>query len=222
MRTIYDPNLKATIRIDDADQIRGINHLDEYPEIEQRSGREAATAYVRDIAKRLEITPEELRGLEQRVSYFDPHPQDVEYRFSEEKASFDTATYAFYQTYLNTPVWEAGITVTLKQSPARIVGATIISERGVEAKLPSPDAIERYRQLFAAGEKVEGRRPGANVERREVSTDDGSKLLTEILRKAAEATIELDDRQTTPLLIRGRFFVYRYDPKKRSEGLGQD
>jgi hypothetical protein len=104
MRTIYDPSLKATVTLDDAGRVRGINHLDEYREIGDLRGREAATAYVRDIAGNLNIAPEALRSLEQHVSYLDPQPQEVEYRFSEEKASFDSATYAYYQTYLNTPV----------------------------------------------------------------------------------------------------------------------
>lgn len=218
MRTIYDASLKATISLDDADQIRAINHLDEYREIEKHSGREAAAAYVRDIAERLKIAPEEVRGLEQPVSYFDPKPQGVEYRFSEEKSLFDSATYAFYQTYLNTPVWEAGITATLKQSPARIVGATITSERGIDAEMPSSDAIGRYRQLFTTGEKAEGRPSRGTVERGEGLTGGGSDLLSEILGKATQEKNAFDDRQNpSPRLIRGRFFVYRYDPAKRTD-----
>ena len=34
MRTIYDASLKATVTLDDSGQIRGINHLDEYREVE--------------------------------------------------------------------------------------------------------------------------------------------------------------------------------------------
>ena len=86
MRTTYDPSLKATVTLDDSGQIRGINYLDEYREIENLHGREAATAYVRSIAEKLNIDPEALRSLDQPVSYLDPQPQDVEYRFSEEKA----------------------------------------------------------------------------------------------------------------------------------------
>lgn len=218
MPTIYDPSLKATVTLDDTGQVRGINHLDEYREIEHHSGREAATAYVRDIAGKLNIAPEALRSLEQRVSYLDPQPQDVEYRFSEENASFDSATYAFYQTYLNTPVWAAGITATIKQAPARVVAATNTSERGIDAELPSADAIDRYRRLFASGEKVEGQRPRATAERLEAPDITGANLLAEILGEAGyAATGPNDSRQTAPRLIRGRFFVYRYDPAKRTE-----
>src|SRR5512139_1105311 len=84
MKRSYDPTLKATVTLDESGQIRGINHLDEYREMEHLRGREAAQTYVRDIAGRLNIAPEALRNLEQPVSYFDPLVQDIEYRFSEE------------------------------------------------------------------------------------------------------------------------------------------
>lgn len=218
MRTIYDPGLKATVTLDDTDQVRAINHIDEYREIEHLRGREAATAYVRDIAGKLNIAPEALRSLEQPVSYLDPQAQDIEYRFSDEKASLDSATYAYYQTYLNTPVWAAGVTATVKEAPARVVAATNTSEHGIDAKMPSTEAIERYRRLFATGEKVDGPRPhlGPTAKRPEAPDVAGSDLLADILGKAAKASKGLDDRQTTPRLIRGRFFVYRYDPGKRT------
>ncbi len=216
MRTIYDPSLKATVTLDESGEIRGINHLDEYREIEHRSGHEAATTYVRDIAGNLNIAPEALRSLEQRVSYLDPQPQDVEYRFSEEKAFFDSATYAYYQTYLNAPVWAAGVTVTVKQGPARIVAATNTSEHGIDAKMPSTEAIERYRRLFATGEKVDCPPSQPTAKGPKAPDIADSDVLADILGKPAKASKGPDDRQTTPRLIRGRFFVYRYDPKERS------
>lgn len=216
MRTIYDSSLKATVTLDNTGQVRGINYIDEYREIEHLRGREAATAYVRDIAGKLNIAPEALRGLELRVSYLNPHAQDVEYRFSEEKTSFDSATYAYYQTYLNTPVWAAGVTATVKQAPARIVAATNTSEQGIDAKMPSAEAIERYRGLFATGEKVDTLSSRATAKRAKEAGVAGSDLLADILGKAAKASKGLDDRQGTSRLIRGRFFVYRYDSAKRT------
>src|SRR4051795_12361327 len=116
MQTIYDPSLKANVTLDDSGHVRGINHLDEYREVEHFRGREAAAAYVRNIAGKLNIGREALHSLDQPVSYLDPQAQQVEYRFSGEKAFFDSATYAYYQTWLNTPVWAAGITATIKQN----------------------------------------------------------------------------------------------------------
>jgi len=81
--------------------------------------------------------------MDQPVSHLDPQPQEVQYRFGEEKAFFDSATYAYYQTYLNTPVWAAGLTVTIKQAPVRTLAATNTSEHCIDAAMPSTRAITR-------------------------------------------------------------------------------
>lgn len=216
MRTNYDLSLKANVTRDDSGQIRGINHLDKYRELEHLHCSEAATAYVRSIAQKLNIAPEALHGLDQPVSYLDPKRQPVEYRLSEKKALFDTATYAYCQTYLNTPVWAAGITVTVTQAPARIIGATNTSEHGIDAKLPSSEAIERYRRLFATGEKVDGLPAGPKARKQpEASHVAGGDLLADILGKATKVSKGSYDRQ--PTTVRGRFFIHRYDPGKRTE-----
>lgn len=49
MRTSYDASLKASVTLDDAGQLRVINRLDEFCEIEHLSDHEAATAYIRSI-----------------------------------------------------------------------------------------------------------------------------------------------------------------------------
>jgi zinc metalloprotease ZmpB len=218
MQKIYDPGLNATVTLDDSGRIRGITHTALYRDVEHLRGREAATAYVRSIAGALNIASEELRTLEQPVSYLDPQPRDAEYRFSEEKVLFDSATYAYFQTWLNTPVWEAGITVTIKQPPARVVAATNTSEQGIDAKMPSAQAVERYRRLFATGEKADGSASRPAARRPRPSDTPGSDLLSDILGDLANTSTGPDDRPTAPRLIRGRFFVYRYDPARRSDG----
>lgn len=216
MKTAYDPSIKATVTLDDAGRIRGINHLDEYHEIEGLRGREAAAAYVRELAGKLTIAREQLQGLEQAVSYLDPQERRVEYRFNEQKTSFDTSTYAYWQTYLNTPVWAAGVSVTIKQAPARIVAANDTSQQGMDAKMPSADAIERYRRLFATGEKIDATPAQLRARRAEAVEVARSDLLPEILGKAGKASKADKDQQASLRLIRGRFFVYRYDAAKRT------
>jgi hypothetical protein len=212
MPTNYDPSLNANLTVDDAGEIRGIKHLDKYRELEHLPAKDAAASYVRSIAEKLNLDSEALYNLDQPVSYLDPQQQSIEFRLAEKKSMFDTATYAFYQTYLNTPVWGAGITVTVSEKPARILGATNTSERTINAEMPSTEAIERYRQLFATGEKTDGRQG----EQYEPPHASGRDLLPDILTKAAKIPKASYDRQTTRL-IRGRFFIYRYDSKKRTE-----
>lgn len=216
MRTTYDPSLKANVTLDDSGQIRGIHHPDKYRELEHLPGSEAAQAYVRSIAEKLKIAPETLHNMDQPVSYLDPQPQRVEYRFSEKKELFDSATYSYYQTYLNTPVWAAGITATVNQAPTRIVGATNTSEHDINAEMPSSAAIERYRRLFATGEKVDGPPPKLKA-RKPSESAQARDLLADILGKAAKVSKGDNDQQAPPRLIRGRFFIYRYDPGKRTE-----
>lgn len=214
MKTHYEPSLKATLTLDAAGDIRGINHLDEYLEIENRRGREATDAYFRDIAPHLKIRPEALLRMDQQVSYLDPADKDIEYRFHEEKQQFDSSTYAYYQTYLNTPVWAAGLTATVKQSPSRVVAASNTSASGIDAKLPSPEKIELYRKLFFSAQGTAGtvNTPETNGG---AAAGNGN-LLGSILGKATKGVQGVDDKQPARLK-RGRFFIYRYDPDKRTE-----
>jgi len=206
MRTDYDPGLKATVTWDDTGRVRGILYFDKFREIESLHGRAAAEAYIRDIAGNLSIRPDAVRNIEQPASYLEPRQQAVEYRFSEEKKSFDTGTFVYCQTYFNTPVWGAGITVTLKQ-PARVVAATDTSELSINAKLPSPAALERYRRLFATSEKGDLRSQASTT----------SELLSAILGDAAKVATDHEGTQTAPSLIHGRFFIYRYAVKERTK-----
>jgi len=215
MKRTYDETLKATVTLDDAGQVRGINHLERFPEIEDHS-QASAVAYVRGIAEKFDITRESLLNPEQPVSFGDPRKQEVAYRFSEEKTFFDSTTYAYYQTYLNTPIWAAGITITINHDPARVIAVTNTSERGIDAKLPTTKDINRYRQLFASGEKVDGAPPKPEAKRSKVADSAGSKQLSDILGEAIPASKGGDEQTTTPRLIRGRFFVYRYDADKRT------
>ena len=214
MPTKYDPSLNANLTVDDAGEIRAINYLDKYRELEHLPAKDAAASYLRSIAEKLNLHSEALYNLDEPVSYLAPQQQGIEFRLAEKKSMFDTTTYAYYQTYLNTPVWEAGITVTVSETPVGIVGATNTSERGVNAEMPSTEAIERYRQLFATGEKTDAsQRKDEQYEPPDATSRD---LLADILAKAAKISKASYDRQTTRL-IRGRFFIYRYDPKKRTE-----
>lgn len=216
MKRTYDPTLKATVTVDEAGQVRGINHLDEYREMENLRGREAAQAYLRDIAGTLAIAPEALRHIDQGVSYLHPQEQDMEYRFSEEKASFDAVTYAYYQTYLNLPVWGAGLTATLKQAPSRIVASTNTSVRGIDAVMPSAQAIARYRQLFATAKKTDPALARVRTKPSKAADSSDTRLLATILSKTTASGKGLTDKEQTARLIRGRFFVYRYDAATRT------
>ena len=161
MRTLYEPSLQATLLRDDDDVLRALNHVDEYPTIDADNPRDAALSYFRARAGAFALEDGDLRDATIPLSYLDPEPLPPGFRLRDEKRHFDTATIVFNQTYLNVPVWSAGLTVTLKQAPWRALAATNTSERGVDAVMPSRDAIERFRALFATGEKLDRPARGA-------------------------------------------------------------
>ena len=209
MPTEYDRDLQASVTRDDAGRIRGVFYFDKLHKMENVTGREAAEKYIRSIAAKLDLEPEALRSIDHEVSYDQPREQGIEYRFSEEKSSFDTTTYIYSQTYLNTPVWTGGISVEVKQpradAHASIVALTDTSislqvsdtngPKFTEAKLPSPIAIDRYDPL------IRGK--------------DDQSVLAKVLGGAAKRAITPDE----PWLIKkGRFFIYRYDAKLRQVG----
>lgn len=223
MTRAYDPNFGANITIDPRDQIRGVSYVDEYPAAEKLRGREAAATHLRELSPNLGIGAETLRGMDQPVGYHDPRDQKTEYRFGDEKANFDTTTYGWRQTYLNVPVWGAGLTATLKHGPARVLAATNTSEGDIDAKLPSAKAIERFRELFRTGEKVDPEllAPAKTAEEAKARQAKAAEPigLAEVLGAEAKGATT---GKTAAKLIRGRFYVHRYDPRTRLDDFPQE
>ena len=215
MRTVYDSNLNANLIMDDSGRVLSIDHREQYHEMAGVRGREAAEKYLRDVSRTLKLESSELNNLRQVVSYLNPREQDVEYHFSDEKPTFDTTTYAYYQTYLNVPVWASGVTVTVKQAPARVLAATNTSETGINARMPSGESIERFRQLFAAAEKIDDRNERVSKESPAAGAAPAAEMLRNITSSARGLSSVVPAEPATARLIRGRFFIYRYDPKKR-------
>ena len=214
MKRTYDEALNGHITLDDAKQVRGVTHVDVIRPVEN-AGQDAAKSYLVEVAAKLDIAPETLGNLRQQVSFGDPKKQDLEYRLAEEKTFFDSTTYAYYQTYLNTPVWGAGITITVNHDPARVVGVTNTSFSGIDATLPPAKELNRFRKLFTGGEKVDGEVSGSKSKQTKASANTASRELTEILSGAVGDYQKSDYAKTPPKLIRGRFFLYQYDAEKR-------
>ncbi len=69
------------------------------------------------MAETLQIPESWLKNIHQQVSFLDPREQGIEYRLYEVKKFFSSATDSFYQTVHNTPIWQSGLTVTVKENP---------------------------------------------------------------------------------------------------------
>lgn len=213
MRTVFNPDLKAYLSLDDADRVRSITHFQEYWASDEKTPLRAAIRYLHRVASVLSVPEVQLKNLHQRVSFLTPLEQGIEYRLSEEKHQFDSTTLSFYQTYLNVPVWQAGFTVTVKHGPHRIISAVNTSQEGFDAKLPAPKLIDRYKKLFTQAELENQRRRLEAIEEKEESkTADFVRELIDMgeLKKSSQAA-----RTDHARLIRGRFYVYKFDAHKR-------
>src|SRR5688572_30662299 len=143
MPEIYDQKLKARLTVDESDRVRGINHLDEYWESPENSAKETAIAYLREVADTFTLPSDQFDFAHQQVDYLNPEgDRDTEYRSDVEKTLFDATTEGFYQTHRNVPVWAAGLTVTVKHSPMRVVSAVDTSLEGLDAELPADEVID--------------------------------------------------------------------------------
>lgn len=205
MNIKFDPSLQADLTIDAEGIVRGINHFQAYMPSDQLSMRLAAIDYIRQVADVIDVPKARLVRAHQKVSYLDPLEADIEYRISEEKTFFDSTTTALVQTYLNVPIWRAGITVTVKQNPNRIVSAVNTSHRSIQAKLPSSEIIEKYRKLFDS----------------KMNKEETMGFVREqfdwkqIFKLQKGESFEAEKARQGDRIIRGRFYIYRYDASAR-------
>jgi hypothetical protein len=217
MNTIYDPNLKAHITKDASNKVRHIRHSQEYFSSEEKSPRLSAAEYLLRVADTFQIPKEELKHLSKKASFFDPRKQGIEYQLDEEKHLFDSTTIAYYQTYLNVPVWRKGLSVRVKQNPYRVVGSTNNSEDGLEGKLPGASIIERYKKIFNLIPTSKTGQLTARQEETNTSFIRSALGISRGTKTRAKRGKSPGDKRVIQLL-NGRFFIYKYDSKKRYAG----
>jgi hypothetical protein len=225
MKTIYNPDLKAHLSLDREGKVRHIRHSQEYWPSEQNIPRLSANDYLNETSETLQIPKEQLKNLHRKVSFLDPREQDIEYQLSEEKHLFDSITIGYYQTYMNVPVWRRGLSVKIKQNPNRIVGSTNNSEEDIRGKLPNPEAIEQYKQIFR---QVLAQQAKTNAGLVETGENEELNKTVSFLRnllniEESREAVDNQDRITSRLhnetkLMSGKFFVYKYDSEKRYAG----
>lgn len=226
MKEIYRPDLKAHIMTDVANRVRAIRHTQAYWESPTGGGLNTATAYLREVAGVYEVPTPSLDRLSTKVTYLDPREQSEEYRLSEEKRQFDSETFGFYQTYLNVPVWRAGLKVTVKQGPNRVVHSENTTQRGVNAKMPPKRVIDRYRKLFEQSNLISTQHQAAlaHADLRAVAkkagpatgesaeaASAGGKFLRGLLSIKGGG----ESKDYNLRIIRGRFWIYQYDAAER-------
>lgn len=233
MQTRFDDALRAQVTIDDQQRIRQINYFDQLweSESEPQTAREAAEAYVRSVAGVLNVPESRLSSLDESASFVAPRPEDVQYRVAEEKTLFDSTTVGYAQTVDNVPVWGAGMSVTVKHGPYRVVSATDTSHENPKVdKLPAKGAVTRFLGIFHQADTERAIRKSAKAFRRNagpaaaeaalVPLDEESKTAPFVRSLLGRENPAADGAESTAprdraRVIRGRFYIYQYDPGKR-------
>jgi len=206
MKVVYDSKLKANLSMDETGRVRSISQSEPHLSAEQDDAVAAAISYLHQASAAMEVGEIELSSAGEQVSFFAPEDRGSEYRLSEVKERFGSTTVGFYQTYLNLLVWQAGVSVSVKQGPNRVTGALNTSQTGLDATLPAPDKIERFRKLVGANTGAENGLAPAD------QAAEGAVFVRSLVDKPVGPG-EAAGNQAR--LIRGRLFVYRYEADKR-------
>jgi hypothetical protein len=130
----------------DADRVaRTLSHP-RYVATNARTPQLAAREYLDRYGELLGVQEQELKHLFAPTEQ-EPTTENVEYRLLSEKHQFDLTTVAFYQTHFGLPVWEAGLSITMKENPWRIIGAQTTRHPDPKIKRPSAQAVARSRAI---------------------------------------------------------------------------
>jgi hypothetical protein len=174
----------------DADRVaRTLSHP-RYVATDARTPQLAASEYLTRYSELLGLREEELKHLFAPTEQ-EPAADKVEYRLLSEKHQFDLTTVAFYQTHFGLPVWEAGLSITMKENPLRIIGAQTTRHPDPKVKRPSAEAVARSRAI-------------------------DSQILAKSLGFASEP-----ERDTSFGIDHQRLMVYRYERARRTRSPGQ-
>jgi hypothetical protein len=225
MKETYRPDLKAQVLTDAANRVRAIRHTQEYWESPTGGGLSTAVTYLHQFSGVYEIPTKKFDQLATKVNFLNPREQQEEYRLSEERRQFDSEVFGFYQTILNVPVWRAGLRVVVKQGPNRVISSEDTTQSDVDAKMPSRKAIERYKKLFISSniESVQRRSLRAQPDLRAIAESAKAKAAESKAEHEGEAFVrslfpsdkESKETHYSMRLIRGRFWIYRYDAASR-------
>jgi hypothetical protein len=131
----------------DADGIaRVLSHTDRHVAVKAATPQAAASAYLSRYGHLFGLKQHHLKNLDRGVAQ-DPTGAPVDYRFLREKSQFDVTTVAFDQTRFGLAVWEAGISVTMKHNPLRVIGARSTLHHKLDVKRPSATHVEKAKAI---------------------------------------------------------------------------
>ena len=138
---------RRTKIVRDADGIaRVLSHTDRHVAVKAATPQLAANDYLNRYGHLFGLKQQHLKNLSRGVVQ-DPTGAPVDYRFLREKSQFDVTTVAFDQTRFGLAVWEAGISVTMKHNPLRVIGARSTLHHKLDVKRPSATHVARAKAI---------------------------------------------------------------------------
>ena len=130
----------------DAGVARIVSHQDHYVLTGASTPRLAAREYLRRYGHLFGIERPHLRDILRPVADR-PTDADIAFRFEAQKRHFDLATVVFHQTYLGLPVWEAGLSVTMKGRALHVIGARSTSHPKLKISGASAKHLDKLCKL---------------------------------------------------------------------------
>src|ERR1700722_7977746 len=142
----FDGRTRTKI-VRDADGIaRILSHADRHVAVKAATPQTAANEYLNRYGHLFGLKQQHLKNLSRGV-VADPTGDAVDYRFLREKSQFDVTTVAFDQTRFGLAVWEAGISVTMKHNPLRVIGARSTLHAKLDVKRPSATHVAKAKAI---------------------------------------------------------------------------
>ncbi len=150
----YDPTKHINMITDKQGFVRVLSHVGKY--VSAKKGRDpgsAARDYLQEYGDLLGVRRQHLKSLLHPIED-EPTSAGIEYRFAHKKSQFDLTTVSFHQTRFGLPVWEAGISVTVKHGRAkqhalRVVGARSTLHHELRMRRPTAMSIARLKAIDA-------------------------------------------------------------------------
>jgi hypothetical protein len=149
----YDSQAGAHVSVDDEGVVRGVVQEQPTP-TDASSAREAADQYLREHSELLGVAPAEVENLA-LTREATPVAAGSQFRLHGEKAQFDTTTVTYDQTMYGLPVWEAGVSVHVKEGPFRVIGADTTRHADLAAAKGEADLHDDLRDLDRLDEEID-------------------------------------------------------------------
>jgi zinc metalloprotease ZmpB len=151
LRTMeFDESANAYIIRDRQAMVRGILHTQKPVVIEAAMAIDAAESYLRANWEQIGLHPSELENL-RSPPLTEPLDIGVEFRILSEKRQFDVTTVTFQQTCLGLPIWQAGISIHLKQLPnvfeAILFQTTRQEQVAPDGLMPTAEQVARLKSV---------------------------------------------------------------------------